>query len=70
VDVNYTALTVVIGLVVLAALFWIALAARMVADDEAAKADAERKRRQGRLEKEEAKKGGGLITRMQQGDGQ
>jgi hypothetical protein len=68
--VNYAALMVVLGLVVLAAIFWFALAARMVADDEVAKADAELKRREARLKQEEAKRGGGLMARMQQGDGQ
>lgn len=53
---NYTALLVVVALVVGAALTWIALAAKMVADDEEAKARAENQRRKLAHEQQESKK--------------
>jgi hypothetical protein len=51
---NYAALLVISGLVVAAALLWIALAAKMVADDEEAKAQAEAERRSRAMDKDVA----------------
>ena len=53
---NYTALAVIAALVALAALLWIALAAKMVADDEEAKARAEGERRKLQRAQQEARK--------------
>ncbi len=57
---NYTALMIVSGLVAGAAVLWIALAAKMVADDEEAKASAERERRKLVQEQQDSKRTGGI----------